>query len=128
MHLSFDGEYASQSSASFKFDSEVHTTLVEHFTEAVNERDSQRLKRCAQPHANNFVTAVPSNDDGKGARIRPHLFRTAVQYRLGVPLLKEEIEEVLFACKRRLIFRATTPLAAHGLETSSAATKPCATW
>ena len=65
---------------------------MEHFTEAGNERDAQRLKRCAQPHANNFVTAVPSNDDDKGARIRPHLFRTAVQYRLGVPLLKEEID------------------------------------
>lgn len=37
------------------------------------------------------MTAVPSKEDGNDAIMRPHLFRTAVQYRLGIPLLKEAI-------------------------------------
>ena len=84
--------YIPQSVASFQFDEQVHASLVEHFAQAGDKREVQRLKRCAQPHASGFITAVPSHDDGKDATMRPQLFRTAVHYRLGIPLLEKEID------------------------------------
>ncbi len=54
-------------------------------------RNAQRLRRCAEPHASCFVTAVPSDEDGKDTIMRPRNFRMAVRYRLGVNVLKEEI-------------------------------------
>ena len=62
------GDYDTQSSASFKHDEKVHAQLVEDFKEAGSKREAQRVERCAQPHTNNFATAVPSNDDTAKAR------------------------------------------------------------
>ena len=49
------------------------------------------MRRAAQPHACGFITAVPSDEDGKDTLLRPRIFRTAVAYRLGVPVLDQEI-------------------------------------
>ena len=81
-------EHVPQSVASFDFDEKRHALLV---STAPNEREAQRLRRCAQPHANGFITAVPSEEDGRDTLLKPRVFRTAVAYRLGLPLLKEEI-------------------------------------
>ena len=56
-----------------------------------NDREAQRLRRCAQPHASGFVTAVPSEEDGRDTILKPRNFRIAVAYRLGVPVLSEGI-------------------------------------
>ena len=58
---------------------------------ATSDRDAQRLRRAAQPHAGGFITAVPSEEDGNDTVLRPRIFRVAVAYRLGVPLLAENI-------------------------------------
>ena len=58
---------------------------------AADDREAQRLRRCAQPHASGFITAVPSEEDGKDCILRPRNFQIAVAYRLGVFVLKEEI-------------------------------------
>lgn len=55
-------------------------------------RDVQRLRRSAQPHASGFITALPSHHDGFDTILKPKTFRTAVYYRLGVPILEKEIE------------------------------------
>ena len=55
-------KYLSQSVASFSFDEKLHKYLVCH---APNDREAQRLRRCAQPHSAGFITAVPSQEDGK---------------------------------------------------------------
>ena len=78
----------SPSVASFDFDEKRHALLV---STAPNEREAQRLRRCAKPHANGFITVVPSEEDGRDTLLKPRVFRTAVAYRLGLPLLKEEI-------------------------------------
>src|SRR3954463_1070815 len=54
-------------------------------------RGAQRLRRAAQPHACGFITAVPSDEDGKETLLRPRIFQTAVAYRLGVPVVDKEI-------------------------------------
>jgi len=77
----------SQKEASYQFDEKMHAHLVS----ISNVREAQRLRRCAQPHASSFVTAVPCDDDGKETIMKPRIFRIAVAYRLGIPLLKEEI-------------------------------------
>ena len=65
----------------------MHTYLVDQ----ADTRGAQRLRRAAQPHACGFITAVPSDEDGKDTLLRPRIFRTAVAYRLGVPVLDQEI-------------------------------------
>lgn len=77
-----------QTLASYEFDEKVHEWLV---SQAPTDREAQRLRRCAQPHASCFVTAVPSEEDGRDTILKPHNFRVAVKYRLGVPVLSEEI-------------------------------------
>ena len=81
-------EGKAQSVASFEFDEMVHSYLV---SVAPTDREAQRLRRCAQPHASCFVTAVPSEEDGRDTIMKPQIFRVAVKYRLGVPVLAEEI-------------------------------------
>ena len=80
-------EYLSQKDASFAFDEKMHTYLVDQ----ADTRGAQRLRRAAQPHACGFVTAVPSDEDGKETLLRPRNFAIAVAYRLGVPVLDQEI-------------------------------------
>ena len=75
-------EYLSQQDASFEFDEKMHKYLVDQ----ADTRGAQRLRRAAQPHACGFITAVPSDEDGKDTLLRPRIFRTAVAYRLGVPV------------------------------------------
>ena len=81
-------ELTPQSQASLEFDEKVHASLVKS---APTDRDAQRLRRCAQPHANGFITAVPSEEDRRDTLLKPRVFRTAVAYRLGVPVLDKEI-------------------------------------
>lgn len=49
------------------------------------------MLRVARPHASSFVTAVPSEEDGKDCLLRPRQYRTAVAYRLGLPVLNNEV-------------------------------------
>lgn len=86
-------EYTPQAVASFKIDEKAHSELVNEFDEAKNPRDARRLLRCAQPHASGFVTrSGPSKEDGDEAHHESStLPRTAVMYRLGIPLLTDGI-------------------------------------
>ena len=79
-------KYTSQQEASFQFDEKMHTYLIGQS----DVRGAQRLRRAAQPHACGFITAVPSDEDGKDCVLPPRHFRTAVAYRLGLPVLNEE--------------------------------------
>jgi hypothetical protein len=80
-------EYESQQEASYKFDLKKHEDLIAK----ADARGAQRLRRCAQPHSCGFITAVPSDEDGKDTIIRPRNFRVAVAYRLGVHVLSQSI-------------------------------------
>ena len=77
-----------QSVASYDFDEKMHKYLVDS---APDEREKQRLLRVARPHAGSYITAVPSEEDGQDCLMRPRLFRIAVSYRLGFPVLANEI-------------------------------------
>ena len=66
-------KYVSQSEASFEFDEQVHASLV---ASAPNDREAQRLRRCAQPHASGFITAVPSQEDGRECVLKLGTFRS----------------------------------------------------
>ena len=76
--------YVSQAAASLAFDEQMHKHLVDS---APSEREKQRLLRVARPHAGSFVTAVPSDEDGQDCLLKPRLYRIAVSYRLGLPVL-----------------------------------------
>ncbi len=77
-----------QAQASYAFDEEMHKYLVDS---APNDREKQRLLRVARPHAGSYITAVPSEVDGQDCLLKPRLFRVAVAYRLGLPVLNSEI-------------------------------------
>ena len=100
-------KYLSQKDASFEFDEKMHAYLIDNS----DVRGAQRLRRAAQPHACGFITAVPSDEDGKDTLLRPRNFRISVAYRLGMYVLDEEIPCPL--CSRLLINLATMPLAAQ---------------
>ena len=78
--------HTAQDDASLLFDEQMHKHLVDT---APDEREKQRLLRVAQPHAGAFITAVPSNEDGNDTLLKPRVFRTAVLYRLGLPVLNQ---------------------------------------
>ena len=80
--------HKAQSDASYEFDGSMHSYLVDS---APNDREKQRLLRVARPHAGSFVTAVPSEEDGNDCLMKPRQYRVAVAYRLGLPVLKNEI-------------------------------------
>ena len=80
-----------QSVASLAFDEKVHAELIQQ-AKAGKARDAQRLSRCAQPHSGGFITALPSKHDGFDTILKPKTFRTAVYYRLGIPILDKEID------------------------------------
>jgi hypothetical protein len=80
--------HKAQSDASYEFDDSMHKYLVDS---APNDREKQRLLRVARPHASSFVTAVPSEEDGKDCLLKPRQYRIAVAYRLGLPVLNNEI-------------------------------------
>ena len=79
--------YLSQKEASFEFDKKMHAYLVDQS----DTGGAQRLRRTAQPYASGFVSAVPSNEDGKDTVMRPRNFQIAVAYRLGVYVIDREI-------------------------------------
>jgi hypothetical protein len=80
-------KYLSQKEASFAFDEKMHAYLVDQ----ADTRGAQRLRRSAQPHACGFITAVPSDEDGKDTLLKPRIFQLAIAYRLGIPVLNQEI-------------------------------------
>ena len=71
---------------------QVHEALIKEAEEAGKPREAQRLRRCAQPHSGGFITALPSKHDGFDTILMPKTFRTAVYYRLGIPVLAKEID------------------------------------
>ena len=80
--------HKAQSAASYEFDEAMHSYLVDS---APNDREKQRLLRVARPHASLFVTAVLSEEDGKDCLLKPRQYRIAVAYRLGIPVLNNEV-------------------------------------
>ena len=113
--------YKSQKEASFEFDQTMHEFLVSQ----ADERAQQRLRPVAQPHACGFLTAVPSDEDGKDTLLRPRLFRTAVAYRLGIALVNEEIPCPL--CQQPInIFGDHAVCCTNQADTSLFATTHCA--
>jgi len=77
-----------QKTASYEIDKKIHAGLV---VPAVTRRERKRLERITEPHAGAWVTAVPSIDDGFDTVMQPQVFRTAAAYRLGVPVVPDEI-------------------------------------
>jgi hypothetical protein len=96
-YLNSDGDPLTQKQASFVLDTRLHQELV---ARAPNKRERQRLLRVAQEHAGAFVTALPSDEDGRDTILSPRNFSIAVGYRLGVPLL--EADELCSLCKQTL--------------------------
>ena len=61
----------------------MHAYLLDN----ADTRGAQRLRRAAQPHACGFITAVPSDEDGKDTLLRLRNVQIAVAYHLGIPLM-----------------------------------------
>ena len=80
------GVYLPQVTAS----SEIDKASISHLINQSSPRDAQRLKRLDRPHANAWITALPSTEDGKDTILAPRTFRTAVSRLLGLPLYKPQ--------------------------------------
>ena len=73
-------EYLCQKEASALLDRAAAEELL---ASASSDRERQRLRRIAQPHAAGFITATPSEVDGSETILRPRIFQVAMAYRLG---------------------------------------------
>ena len=60
--------------------------------EAPSQRERQRLGRLVAEHAGAWVTAVPSALEGSDCILSPSVFRTAVRYRLGLPVARPDVQ------------------------------------
>ena len=78
--------YLPQTAASTEIDKASLSLLLPQ----CSPRDAQRLKRLDCPHANAWITALPSTEDSKDTILAPRTFRTAVSRLLGLPLSKPE--------------------------------------
>ena len=74
-----------QKQLSTLIDGTVHRSLLGL---ADNVRDKARLQSVGLPHAGDFLLVVPS--PSLGLQLRPTEFRTAVLYRLGMPLFQSD--------------------------------------
>jgi hypothetical protein len=103
-------DYLSQKDASFDFDEKMHRYLVDQ----ADTRGAQRLRRAAQPHACGFITAVPSDEDGKETLFRP---RTS---KLPSPIASESLSWIMkspaLCASSPSTYLAITPLAAQRKE------------
>ena len=86
-------KYLSQKEASFEFDQKMFEYLVDN----ADVRGAQRLRRVAQPHACGFITAVPSDEDGKDTILPPRNFEISVAYRLGLNVIEEISLSIVYA-------------------------------
>lgn len=73
---------APQSVSSAEIDEKSFRGLVSQ----ADPRNAMRLRRLCLPHANSWVTAVPSLVDGPGTVLRPAVFRVAASRLLGLPV------------------------------------------
>ena len=71
----------SQKQLGVMVDNSVHSNLL---SLAESPRDQARLHSVSLPHAGDFLLVVPS--PSLGLQLRPAEFRTAVLYRLGMPI------------------------------------------
>ena len=67
-----------------KLSTERHTALFEHLKANPDARSHNLLLACSMPHASDWLIAPPI--PGLGLGLQSEVFRTALKFRLGVPL------------------------------------------
>jgi hypothetical protein len=70
---------------------EIDKAALELMITESNPREAQRLRRLDSPHANAWLTALPSTTDGKDTVMTPLAFRIAVFRLLGLPVLPSPV-------------------------------------
>jgi hypothetical protein len=70
---------------------ELDNVTMSRLAEAAAPREKQRLRRLNCEHANSWITAMPSDTDGKDTILPPNIFRTAVSRLLGLAVYAKPI-------------------------------------
>ena len=68
---------------------EIDLEKLGQLLETVNERSKKHLQQLQKPHANAWLTVVPSYIDGKYYVLQPEIFRTAVRRLLSIPVYRD---------------------------------------
>jgi hypothetical protein len=79
----------SQTQNSLAVDQAILARLV---SQSSSEREKKRLARLQEEHAGAWVTAVPARVDGSDCSMSPQVFRTAVRYRLGLRVARDDVQ------------------------------------
>lgn len=79
--------YVLQSAASAEVDGATWSGLIAR----AGQRDAQRLRRLDFPHANAWISALPSLVDGKDTVMSPRVYLTSVRRLLGLPVLSAPV-------------------------------------
>jgi hypothetical protein len=79
----------SQTQNSLAVDQAILARLV---SQSSSEREKKRLARLQEEHQGAWVTAVPARVDGSDCSMSPQVFRTAVRYRLGLRVARDDVQ------------------------------------
>ena len=82
----------SQTQSSLSLSLRIDQAILARLSEASSERERKRLARLQEEHAGAWVTAVPSRVDGSDCSMSPQVFRTAVRYRLGLRVARDDVQ------------------------------------
>ena len=78
----------SQKAASLKVDQLNHTSLLNHFSEEGDDRETARMMSLGLPCAGSWLSVTPSPP--LGLHLRPSEFVPCLRYRLGVPVFSTD--------------------------------------
>jgi hypothetical protein len=78
---------ASEKSVQHKLSTERHKALFEHLKSKASIRSQNLMLSCTMPHASDWLLAPPI--PGLGLGLQSDVFRTALKFRLGIPLFSE---------------------------------------
>ena len=80
---------ASEKSVQHKLSSERHKALFERLKAKASIRSQNLMLSCTMPHASDWLLAPPI--PGLGLSLQSDVFRTALKFRLGIPLFSEPL-------------------------------------
>ena len=78
---------SSEKSVQQKLSTECHEALFEHLKSKSSIRSQNLMLSCTMPHASDWLIAPPIH--GLGLGLQSDVFRTALKFRLGMPLFSE---------------------------------------
>ena len=101
MATSISHEVSSEKKVQQLLSTERHETTFEHLKSKLSVRSHNLFLACSMPHASDWLLAPPI--PGLGLGLQSDVFRTALKFRLSMPLYDEPFPCQRSAAPKRLV-------------------------